>query len=71
MTSATDAREAEAPRDDHRKPWHRPTFYVLSDLINTSGGSKNHNGVAISAEDETRHPTDPIPKGKNYRPISQ
>ena len=54
-----------------REPWHKPTFYELTDYMDTGGSptEKDHGGNTIRAEDETR----PAPVGskqKMYRPIS-
>ena len=53
-----------------REPWHKPTFYVLTDYIDTGGSptNKDHGGSAPKAEDESR-PHAPT-RRKRYRPIS-
>ena len=55
-----------------KKPWSRPTLYVLTDLIDNHGSptNKTHNPYNFPiTEDETIPPT-PGSKGKNYRPAS-
>ena len=70
MASASGEHDAgEAPA---KKPWSRPTFYVLTDVIESHGAptNKTHNwehGLA-AYEDETA----PAPNAaKNYAPASR
>ena len=71
MASASGQRDAgEAPA---KKPWSRPTFYVLTDVIESHGapGNKTHSwehGLPIS-EDETA-PGPSNAANKNYAPAS-
>ena len=53
-----------------REPWHKPTFYDLTDYIDTSGAptNKGHKNMVPLAEDESR-PHAPT-RRKRYRPIS-
>ena len=70
MTSASSEQEAgEAPA---KKPWSRPTLYVLTDVIESHGGptAKTHDiwsGQAAAREDESAPPTS---RAKNYVPTS-
>ena len=63
MASASSGHEAsETPA---KKPWRRPTFYMLTDIIESSG-SPSSTKTAIN-EDETLPPSNPT-QYKNYRP---
>ena len=70
MASASGEHDAgEAPA---KKPWSRPTFYVLTDVIESHGApnGKTHNwehGLPAN-EDEVGGPPDT--KFKNYAPAS-
>ena len=69
MTSTSSEQEAgEAPA---KKPWSRPTFYVLTDVIESHGGptakAQDVYGNPASREDEVNPAT---PKQKNYVPTS-
>ncbi len=70
MASASSEHEAgEAPA---KKPWSRPTFYVLTDVIESHGapGGKTHHpfGTPVS-EDESIPPLQNT-RFKKYRPAS-
>ena len=69
MASASSEHDAgEAPA---KKPWNRPTFYVLTDVIESHGAptGKSHNIYGVQDnEDETIPPVSP--DRKNYRPAS-
>ena len=53
-----------------REPWRKPTFYDLTDYIDTAGSptNKSHKNMAPLAEDETR-PHAPT-RRKRYRPFT-
>ena len=68
MASASS--EHEASEEPAKKPWSRPTFYVLTDIIQSSGAPSSSK-TSID-EDETI----PVMPGggnsryKNYRPAT-
>ncbi len=70
MASASSEHDAgEAPA---KKPWSRPTLYVLTDVIESHGGptAKTHDiwsGQAVALEDESAPPNT---RYKNYVPTS-
>ena len=52
-----------------KKPWHKPVFYVLSELSNVSGAPTDKMFTAPAfAEDETN--PDPTARQKQYRPLT-
>ena len=70
MASASS--EPDAGEKPAKKPWSRPTFYVLTDLIESSGSptlkvSQNH-GVGV--EDETIPHSPGSSRLKGYRPTT-
>ena len=65
MASASS--EHEASEDPAKKPWSRPTFYVLTDIIESSG-SPSSTKTTID-EDETITGSG-VSRYKNYRPAT-
>ena len=65
VASAASEHTGEKPG---KKPWSRPTFYVLTDLIGSSGSPSSPKTNTI--EDETIPPLNPSPHLKNYRPTT-
>ena len=66
-SSEHDAGEAPA-----KKPWSRPTFYVLTDVIESHGsptGKTHHYSGNLATENEAAPPT-AGGKAKNYVPAS-
>ena len=66
MASASS--EHEASEEPAKKPWSRPTLYVLTDIILSSGSPSSPKTNTI--EDETIPPLNPSPNLKNYRPTT-
>ena len=64
MASASS--EHEASEEPAKKPWSRPTFYVLTDIIESSGSPSS---TKTNIENENIPPGQPT-SWKNYRPIS-
>ena len=52
-----------------REPWQKPTLYLLTDLIRTSGSPTNKMGPPLALEDENRPPAQGT-TGKLYRPVT-
>ncbi len=69
MASASSEHDAgEAPA---KKPWSRPTFYRLTDVIESHGNptAKSHTIYGFAASENETGPTT-TPFQKNYRPAS-
>ncbi len=72
MASASSEHGAgEAPE---KKPWSRPTFYVLTDVIESHGAPnlKSHHPFGTLVQEDETIPTGPggNTRFKNYRPAT-
>ena len=59
----------EAPA---KKPWSRPTFYVLTDVIQSHGApnAKTHSPYGNTVNEDETIPPSPGSNLKNYRPAT-
>ena len=65
---ASAAGEHDADEAPAKKPWSRPTFYVLTDVIESHGSPSNKHPAQ---EDESIPPLIPgSSRYKNYRPMT-
>ena len=55
------------PEEGAKKPWHKPTIYLLTELGEISGAPTNKPAGNPAGENEA-HP-DPYQINKNYRPL--
>ena len=58
--------------DGAKKPWHKPTMHILTDMLNTWGApTLKVDTPPVTYEDESlKTPSPEINAGKNYRPIT-
>ena len=72
MASASS--EHEAGEKPAKKPWSRPTFYVLTDIIQSSGSPTNptskFTGQGVEDESIPVTPTNGLTRFKSYRPTT-